>query len=247
MTDDQKYTSRIEFYVKYLSGFPTAYIDYLIQRGNLGDDSIIADIGAGAGILAKAIGPRVNRVLALEPDEKMRLAGVENCRGVPNITVIPGSAEGTGLESSSIDLLTAGQSFHYFNTEASKLEFRRILKPGGLTALAWHLRLKDYPFGEAYENLLRQSCPDYSGDSKIEWPAGQFFKNGEYERRTFANHRLVDLETLIGYSLSMPFSPNKGDARFSEFVEKLATLYDKYSDHGKLKLRATVDSYCGEI
>ncbi|MGI2335777.1 MAG: class I SAM-dependent methyltransferase [Dehalogenimonas sp.] len=247
MTDDQNYTARIESYANYLPGYPTAYIDYLTQRGKLRDDSIIADIGAGAGILAKAIAPRVNRVLAVELDEKMRLAGVENCRSVPNITVIPGSAEGTGLESSSIDLLTAGQSFHYFDTEASKLEFRRILKPGGLTALSWHIRVRDYLFGEAFENLMRQFCPDYRGASVNEWPTGQFFKNGEYERRTFANHRLVDLETLIGYALSMPFSPTKGEARFSEFVEKLATLYDKYSDHGKLELRAAVDSYCGEI
>jgi hypothetical protein len=45
----------------------------------------------------------------------------------------------------------------------------------------------------------------------------------------------------------MPFSPVKGDRLFPEFVEKLATLYDKYSDHGKLELRAAVDSYLGEI
>ncbi|MDV2989850.1 MAG: class I SAM-dependent methyltransferase [Dehalogenimonas sp.] len=247
MNSDPDFPARIQSYIKYLPGYPAEYIDYLINRGGLSEDSVTADIGAGAGILAKMISPRVKRVLAVEPDERMRRAAGEYLKDTANVTIIAGSAEATGLSDNSIDLITAGQAFHYFEFDAALQEFKRILKPDGLTALVWHTRLTDYPFGEAMENLLRHFCPDYTGGTDSEWPASRFFKNGNFEHRTFCNHRYIDLETLIGYALSMPFSPVKGDRLFPEFVEKLATLYDKYSDHGKLELRAAVDGYLGEI
>ena len=55
--------------------------------------------------------------------------------------------------NNSIDIITAGQAFHWFNLEKTKLEFQRILKPNGWVILIWNRRrkhtnefLKEYEF-----------------------------------------------------------------------------------------------------
>lgn len=246
MSAYQGFATHAELYFKYLPSYPLAYIDYLVERGKLDSNAIIADIGAGAGMLSKLLARRAETVYAIEPDDKMRLAAAEYLKDTPNVRITAGSAEATWLETGSIDLVTAGQAFHYFDIDRARTEFGRILKPGGKVALAWHERGKAYPFGTAFDALLKDYCPDYTEGSDAEWPAESFFRKG-FERRRFDNHRFVDLETLIGYALSMPFTPVKGEPAFRGFVEKLATLYDRYSTGGRLELRAAVDSYLGQI
>ena len=240
------YSVRISAYTNYLPSYPPEYIDYLKERAGLTYNSVIADIGAGAGILSKLLARRAKTVYAIEPDDKMRLAAAEYLKDSLNVRITAGSAEDTGLETGSIDHVTAGQAFHYFDIDRAWAEFGRILKPGGKVALAWHERDKAYPFGASFDALLKEYCPDYNEGSGGEWPAESFFREG-FERRRFDNHRFVDLETLIGYALSIPFTPVKGEPAFRGFVEKLATLYDRYSTGGRLELRAAVDSYLGEI
>ena len=247
MNNNRISKSRINSYVNYLPSYSPKYIDYLVEQGRITEDLSVADIGAGAGILSRLIATHVKRVLAVEPDENMRQAAKVYCQDTENITFICGTAETTGLDSDSVDLITTGQAFHYFHIDETLKEFKRILKSEGKVAIAWHRRATDYPFGQEFEALLRQYCPDYKGTTGAKWPAGQFYKKGVFEYRTFTNNRSIDLETLMGYALSMPFSPVKSAPCFSGFVENLTAIYDKHADHGKLELRALIESYIGEI
>src|SRR3712207_7979072 len=49
----------------------------------------------------------------------------------PRFTSVAGTAEATTLDEVSVDFVTAGQAFHWFDPERARAEFARILKPGG--------------------------------------------------------------------------------------------------------------------
>ena len=250
-TDNKnRFSSRVENYTRYRPSYPAGYIDYLITEIGFSPESVVADIGAGTGILSKLLAPRVKTVLAVEPNAEMRLAAAEYCNDTGNIVIIDGSAEATSLADSSVDFITAGQAFHWFDIEDSRKEFLRILKPGGRVALVWNTRDITTPFGREYEALVKQTCLKYlgsGGGSSESLAYRMFFKSGEYNYRVFPNDRRVDLETLIGYSLSTSYAPVKGDRNFSGFVEKLVALYDKYAVNGSLSMPAATHSYVGEI
>lgn len=250
LNNNWRYEELVNSYVKYLPSYPPEYINYLKNQGRLPKDAVVTDIGSGVGILAELISPHVKTVLAVEPDEKMRWAAAAHQYDTENITIINGSAEDTGLESNTVDLITVGQAFHYFDITSAHTEFQRILKPGGKVALAWHIRRTDYPFGREYEALLKTYCPGYlgtGGQSTATSVYHRFFKNGNFEYLLFKNHRLIDRETFIGYSLSMPFTPVREDENFTCFIDQLSDIFKKYSENGKLEIQAYIESYIGGI
>ncbi len=250
MNNSDRFTSRVADYVKYRPSYPEAYLDYLANEVSLSLDSIVADIGAGTGILSKLLAPRVKTVIAIEPNAEMRRAAAEYCKDAPNVVIIDGSAEATTLPNASVDFITAAQAFHWFRLDEAKLEFRRVLKPDGKAALVWNVRDIATPFGQEYESLVKQHCLNYlgSGGGSTENLAYRLlFKNGEYDYRIFPNDRGIDLETLIGYSLSTSYAPNKGDENYPGFIKDLMALFERFATGGSLLLSMTTHSYVGEI
>jgi len=72
--------------------------------------------------------------------EEMRQAGEEYLASYDGFSSIDGSAESTTLDDNSVDFVTAGQSFHWFEPDTARREFARILKPGGWMVIAWNDR-----------------------------------------------------------------------------------------------------------
>jgi len=125
--------------------------------------SVVADIGAGTGILTELFLRNGNRVFAVEPNPEMREAGERQLKHDPNFLSVAGRAEATTLASGSVDIVAAGQAFHWFDRGPARDEFIRILKPGGWVVLIWNERLTDTtPFLKAYEQLLERYATDYA-------------------------------------------------------------------------------------
>ena len=75
---------------------------------------------------------------------------------------VDGRAEDTTLAAHTAQLVTAGQAFHWFDPEAAGAEARRLLAPGGWSALIWNDRpATGTQFLEAYEALLKTYGIDY--------------------------------------------------------------------------------------
>ena len=96
---------------------------------------MIADVGSWTGILSEMFLERGNRVFGVEPNEEMRKAGERLLERYPNLTSVAGTAEDTTLVTRSVDLVVAGQAFHWFDATRSRGEFARILRAGGWVAL----------------------------------------------------------------------------------------------------------------
>src|SRR5919108_2496290 len=110
----QRFSSRVENYIKYRPGYPKEVIETLIKECGLTTDSVIADNGSGTGILAEMFLQNGNPVYGVEPNREMREAGERLLKGYPNFRSLAAKAEATMLDDDSIDFITAGQSFHWF-------------------------------------------------------------------------------------------------------------------------------------
>jgi ubiquinone/menaquinone biosynthesis C-methylase UbiE len=97
----------------------------------------------------------------------MRAAAERAFADSPRFISVDGSAEATTLTDHSIDLVAAGQAFHWFEPEATQREWRRILKPEGWALVAFNTRCIDAtPFMRAYDQYLVDHAIDYAGVSR---------------------------------------------------------------------------------
>ena len=236
----RRFSGRVENYIKYRPGYPAELIDLLRNKCQLTQSSIIADIGSGTGILTRPLLDNGYAVFGVEPNREMREAGEDLLRGYDHFTSIDGSAESTTLPDQSVDLITAGQAFHWFDRIKTKSEFRRIIRQGGWIALIWNERLiTSSPFLAAYEKLLQDYAPEYIlvdhrnvNDDKLK----EFFAPEFYETATFPNHQDFDYEGLEGRLLSSSYVPNLGDPNSLPMVAELQRIYAKYNVDGKVRI-----------
>jgi SAM-dependent methyltransferase len=121
----------------YASQVATAILGYVRRDAGKID---AADIGAGTGIWTRMLAARgLRSVVAVEPNDDMRAQGIETSRGT-EIVWRKGSAEATGLEDGSADLVTMASSLHWADFDKACEEFHRILQPGGVFVALWNAR-----------------------------------------------------------------------------------------------------------
>ncbi len=112
----------------------------LIESLRLQPGMVVADIGAGSGVitvqLAKAVGPE-GRVMAVDIQKEMLRALEFKCKelGVDNVTPVLGKTFSPNLDDESIDLAIMVDVYHEFNLPYEMLlAISKSLKPGGRIA-----------------------------------------------------------------------------------------------------------------
>jgi ubiquinone/menaquinone biosynthesis C-methylase UbiE len=245
MDSTQRFSDRVEDYVKYRPTYPEAILSTL----KVSPDWIVADIGSGTGISTRPLLRNNNRVFAVEPNAAMRKKAEEMLGQYPGFTSINGTAEKTGLEDASVDLIVAGQSFHWFDRAAARQEFMRISRPGATVALIWNERLMETPFEREYEDLILHYAGDYrtvNHKNIADLQVGDFFQPQPFVLDQFDNAQKFDLIGLQGRLLSSSYIPKAGE-RHAEMIEALAMLFEKYATDGKVILRYDTKMYSGVL
>jgi len=111
----------------------------LIERANpIEPAGRVLDIGCGTGRLLRAISARWPdaQLVGVDPAERMIS---EAARLNPNETFHVARAEELPLPDRSMDLVLSSLSFHHWTDQCQGLrEIQRVLRPGGLFALADH-------------------------------------------------------------------------------------------------------------
>jgi SAM-dependent methyltransferase len=226
----RRFSDRVDNYVKYRPGYPPQVLGHLHDVAGLTPASAVADVGSGTGISARPFLDYGCTVYGIEPNREMRQAADRLLQGFPMFHSIDGAAESTTLPSESVDLVTAGQAFHWFDPARASTEFRRVLRPGGKVALMWNCRKTiGTPFLEAYERLLLEFGIDYQKvrHEKIDAEALSTFY-GRYSMAKFANHQLFDLEGLRGRLLSSSYAPGPGHQNHDPMMRKLDGLFERF-------------------
>lgn len=178
-----RFSDRAENYAKYRPGYPREILQFLVDRYALTDDSVVADIGSGTGILSELFVENGNRVLAVEPNEEMRKAAEGFLGDHPSFESVAGAAEDTTLAEESVDLVVVANSLHWVEVDTARAEFQRILKPGGHVAIVWNIaRGSGTPFLEALGELM-SAYRTHGGD--VYETTERFFDGGSGERRGY--------------------------------------------------------------
>ncbi|MEJ2614579.1 MAG: class I SAM-dependent methyltransferase [Ignavibacteriaceae bacterium] len=243
----ERFSNRVENYIKYRPGYPKEIITFLSEEINFNSFWIVADIGSGTGILSKLFLDNGNFVFCVEPNNEMRKAGEQQLSNYTHFKSINGSSENTVLETSSIDLISAGQAFHWFDVQKSREEFKRILKKKGYVSLICNNRkTTTSKFLREYENLLINFSVDYklvdhkNVNEKI---LSGFFNS--YELKTFSNYQIFNFEELKGRLLSSSYAPMPEQSGYKQMIERLKRIFNQNKIDGKVKIEYDTELYYG--
>jgi SAM-dependent methyltransferase len=232
----KRFSDRAENYTKYRPSYPDAMV--LFFRTLFPPPSTIADVGSGTGILTRQLLSHGYELYAVEPNEAMRQEAEKASMDDPHFHSVDGKAEATRLANRSVDFITCAQAFHWFDRVTTRLEFCRILKENGLTALIWNERADEASMvNRQYDSLLERMAPEYQNVNhrRIALPDIQaFFAPGEVELRTFPNEQTLDREGFLGRLLSSSYVPNLGQLGHQEIIEAAAEIFDAYQVDGKI-------------
>jgi ubiquinone/menaquinone biosynthesis C-methylase UbiE len=246
----QRFSNRVDNYVKYRPGYPLAAIDLLTNECGLTSDSIIADVGSGTGILSELFLRNGNTVFGVEPNTAMREAGEKLLAQYSAFKSIEGCAEATTLPDQSVDVVTAAQAFHWFDRKRAREEFARILKPNGWVALIWNeRRLDSTPFLQAYEQMLLKFGTDYQQvrHENVYNDVAPFFAPQKFQVKAFENHQTFDFDSVKGRLLSASYVPAPGHTNFEAMLEELRAIFDRNQEAGKIVFEYDTRVYFGQL
>jgi SAM-dependent methyltransferase len=250
MDSVKRFSDRAENYVKYRPGYPYAIVELLRSKAGLRASSRAADIGSGTGKLSELLLKTGCRVIGVEPNEEMRRASAKLLGNHTAFYPVSGTAEALPLASASIDLVIAGQAFHWFDRENARSEFQRVLKPSGLAALVWNERQTDTTeFLQEYEAFLLRHCPDYQSRQHAHYDLAtleSFFAPDGIRAAQFDYWQRFDFEGLQGRLLSCSYAPLEG-AGAERMLRELKTLFDDHQVEGRVSFSYDTNIFYGPM
>lgn len=247
----ERFSNRVADYTRYRPGYPHAVLDLLREECGVKPDSVIADIGSGTGLLTQLFLEYGNLVYGVEPNAEMRRAGEEFLKQYPRFRSVAASAESTTLPDASVDLVVAGQAFHWFDPQATCAEFRRILRPQGWVAVIANHRKKDAsPFLRAYETFLQRFGIDY-GKVAEKYPSAtrmaDFFGAGKFREHTAPNRQVFDFDGLSGRLRSSSYAPPPEHPNHKPMLAALRELFDAHAESGSVSFDYVTYIYYGRL
>jgi SAM-dependent methyltransferase len=246
-----RFSDRAEDYAKYRPHYSPEVVQALQQACDLRPEHLIADVGCGPGLLAEIFLDNGNRVIGVEPNREMRRAGENYLAAYPNVSMVDGSAEFTTLPDASVDFVVAGQAFHWFRPDETRIEFARIVKPGGWAVLVWHDRNVDStPFLRAYEAFIRCHSIDYeqvthkylASYAALE----RFFAPNQMQLIQQRNQQQLDFDGLHGRLLSSSYIPKSGE-HYEAILRALPQLFSSHAAGGHVVLHYDTKIYFGHL
>jgi SAM-dependent methyltransferase len=219
-------------YHKYRGDYSRDAIAALLMRTRLTRDDDVADLGAGTGILTRHLLGRARRVYAVEPAADMRRAAEGG-----GATWITGTAEETTLADRSVDVVTCGNSFHYFDPDRARDEVTRILRPRGRVAILFSdMPLDPDDFVRDYASFLQRHTPPqltsvHSADDH-KTRIARFFDGCPTTIDSGNQSELLTWDQLRGRYLSSSLADENA-------LDELRALFDRYERDNVVTLRLT--------
>src|ERR1700690_3472885 len=111
-------------------GPPPDAVDWLLPAGS----QTVVDLGAGTGLLSRALAGKAAHVIAVEPDARMR--AVLEARS-PGVRALAGKGEAIPLPDASADGVFVSSAWHWMDPDLAVPEIGRVLRDGGRFGLIW--------------------------------------------------------------------------------------------------------------
>ncbi len=167
---------------------------------------VAVDLAAGTGLFTRALAGRVPRVVAVEPDPRMRAV---LARRTPGLEVLAGQGESMPLPDASADAVFVSTAWHWLDPVRAVPEIARVLRPGGRLGIIWTSRNRDEDWVTDLD-LLHEGAAltagnrarvraDLEDHHRVTLPAGAPFTAGERASFRFTRTMTVtDAVTWLG-------------------------------------------------
>ena len=244
-----RFSNRVADYIRYRPGYPPELVAWLRAATGISPSWLVADMGSGTGLLSREFLRMGCTVYGVEPNDEMRAAAEREFAHAPKFHSVAGKAEATTLSDRLVDLVSAGQAFHWFDPPATRREWRRIVKPGGYALVVFNSRLHDAtPFMRAYDDYLIEHAIDYT---RVDHQRGLADKlNTVFDRYVEARfpftlrHRYDDVR---GLSMSSSYVPPPGHPRHDQFFHGLQARFDDYAVDGMVEFAYETEAYLSRL
>jgi SAM-dependent methyltransferase len=246
----ERFSQKVDNYLKYRPHYPSAIVELLRREIGLRPEWAIADIGSGTGFSSELFLENGNGVFGVEPNGPMRAAGENYLAKFASFISVNATAEETTLPDASVDMVLAGQAFHWFDRARARAEFERILRGERWLVLMWNSRDEDSPFQRDYEQMLLKYGTDYAEirHTNIDDPEIEAFYGPRGCRKTrYHNAQVVDLPGLTGRVLSSSYVPAPGSPNYEPMLAELGALFSKHQEAGRLSFDYHTDVYYGRL
>ncbi|MCM0675503.1 class I SAM-dependent methyltransferase [Micromonospora phytophila] len=192
----------------------------------------VVDLGAGTGILTRAVLALGHEVLPVEPDPGMR---AQLDAATPGVTALAGSAESLPLPDGAADAVLVGQAYHWFDKERAHAEIARVLRPGGTFAPIWNTRDESVGWVARLSRIadLRDTAGNLVEKTTDFGPAF-----GPVELAEFAHRTTLSPEEVIGMLHTRSYWLTAGPAERERVDRELRELF---ATHPDLAGRETVE------
>ncbi len=226
---------KLRDYAQSRPGYPAALFDALDAqlRRQLCSRPVLADIGAGTGLLTRGLLARGWVVQAVEPDAAMRAFCDAQLGGQPGYRSHAGRAEDLPLPPASIDLICAAQAFHWFEIAAARAEALRVLRPQGQVALIWNDRVPDAPLHRDLDALFaefggakRAALVAHEDRSQ----APQFFGAGCFAEQCWPHRHRLSEPGLAALVFSRSYMPARDSAAGQAVLQALGPIFQRHAD-----------------
>ena len=183
------------------------------------------DLAAGTGKLTVDLVARGASVVAVEPVPEMRAK-------LEGVKALDGTAEAIPLDDASVDVITVGQAFHWFDAPAALAECARVLRPGGLLAMLWNVRDETVGWvrelGEIKDEV--DGGAPYAHHQDVDWEgvvdASRAFEG--YVEDWFPNWQEASVEIVVGRTASTSWISALPDERREAVLDDVRALLARH-------------------
>jgi SAM-dependent methyltransferase len=225
-----RFADRASDYALFRPSYPAAAIDAALAGMKTEAPLIAADIGAGTGISSRLFAERGVRVFAVEPNAAMR----DTAEPHQGVTLIDGTAEATGLEAASVDLVACAQAFHWFKPAEALAEFRRIVKPRGRLVFLVNERDHEDAAMRAYNAAIKAAAERELSEGMRACVDEALRAAGlATTPASFQHTQALSRDGLVGRARSASYVPKDGP-RYDQLLRDLDALWNAHNDEGGL-------------
>jgi ubiquinone/menaquinone biosynthesis C-methylase UbiE len=226
-----------EAYDRGRPSYPAEAVAWLVG----GEAKVVLELGAGTGKLTRELVAQGHAVYATEPDAAM-LAVLEE--RVPGCSAKLAGAEEIPANDRSVDVVVAGQAFHWFDHEVALPEIARVLKPGGHLAIAWNFFDQRIPWvRRLVEAMGEHSMTAASHEALV---TSKLF--GFVEDKAFPHWQDVNRETLLDTVASRSYISSLDEAAREARLDAVRALYDDYGrGHDGMQLAYRTECFRAQV
>ncbi len=177
--------------------YPEGLFDFL--SATVAAPEVAWDCATGNGQAATHLARHFERVIATDESAEM----IGQAPRDPRIAYRVSEAEDSGIDASSVDLVTVASAIHWFDLSRFYAEVRRVVKPGGVLA-AWTYYTP--VFGNEIDDIIKRLAHDVLEDywdARLHYVVDEFhdlpFPFEPIEAPAFRTDMMWDMQDLLGY------------------------------------------------